>query len=148
MITYPLEFPVDAVMKSGIQSRWLTHTHSQEGSLTCAIPSEFEGPGGGYSPEDFFAMAAANCFCATFKVIAEKSRVEYEGLTVAGRLTVDRDEGGRPWMKSMRIEVTVAAGGGDPGRIERVLEKTAQSCLVIHSLKTAVTFDFKVLGTS
>ncbi len=148
MITYPLEFPVDSVMTSGIHSRWSTHTPSQEGAVICAIPAEFEGPGGGYSPEDFFAMAAANCFCATFKVIAEKSRVDFEGLSVTGRLTVDRDEGGRPWMKAMRIEVTVTAGKTDPGRIERVLEKTAQSCLVIHSLKTAVTFGFKVVGNA
>ncbi|MBC7691755.1 MAG: OsmC family protein [Methylotenera sp.] len=144
MITYPLDFPVEASTTAGTATTWTTRTPSLASFVPCAIPGEFGGPGGGYSPEDFFAMAAANCFCATFKVIAEKSKVSFEKLAIAGSLTVDRDPQGRPWMKAMRIEVTVHPGSTEPERIMRILEKTSQSCLVIHSLKTDVTFDFKI----
>jgi organic hydroperoxide reductase OsmC/OhrA len=143
MIQYPLQFPVKVVAEGGAQKPWVSSA-SLPSALACAVPAEFEGPGGGYSPEDFFALAVANCFAATFQVIAEKSRVPFTRLEIQGKLTVDRDEQGRPWMKHMLLEITVHAEGGDAGRIQRILEKTSQSCLVIHSVKTQVDFQFEV----
>jgi organic hydroperoxide reductase OsmC/OhrA len=143
MIQYPLSFPVKVEAAGGIQNGW-TSTASQGSELPCAIPPEFEGPGRGYSPEDYFALAIANCFVATFKVIAEKSKVGFEKIQVNGVLTADRNESGQPFMKSMKLEVQLDAGGGDPERLRRILEKTSQSCLVIHSVKTEVEFVFKI----
>ena len=146
MIHYPLHFPVQVMRASGTQNQWLSTASVQGagGELTCAIPPEFEGPGAGFSPEDFFALAVANCFVATFQVIAEKSKVQILSIGAKGLLSVDRDESGRPWMKKMKLEVMVDAGNSDSSRVLRVLEKTSQSCLVIHSIKTEVTFEFIV----
>jgi organic hydroperoxide reductase OsmC/OhrA len=143
MIQYPLYFQVESKAQRGIHSQWATLTPGNP-EAACAIPPEFEGPGGGYSPEDFFAMAMANCFVATFKVIAEKSKVEFESLRIAGRLTVDRNEKGQPWMAAIHLIVEVQPGATDPARIQRTLEKTSQSCIVAHSLKTPVSFEFKI----
>jgi uncharacterized OsmC-like protein len=106
---------------------------------------EFDGPGKGYSPEDFFGLAIVNCFAATFKVIAEKSRLSFDSLSVEGRLAVDRDEKGRPCMKSFLMDVKVSAGAnGNVDRILRVLDKTSESCIVVNSVKTEVRFSFAV----
>lgn len=147
MIQYPLKFLVSVQGARGAQSRWSSQASlpAPVGILACAIPSEFEGPGGGYSPEDFFALAVANCFVATFQVIAEKSKVQVGETRVSGLLTVDRDTNGRPWMKEMSLQVSVDRGESDPARVQRVLEKASQSCLVVHSIKTEVSFQFEVL---
>jgi len=145
MIHYPLEFQVEARTEGGIAQPWTTRVPSSDADLVCAIPSEFEGPGGGYSPEDFFARAAAKCFCATFKVIAEKSRVTFGELRVQGRVTVDRDEKGRPWVSALHLVARCHRGPGESERLLRVLEKTSQSCIVLHSLKTQVSFEFEII---
>jgi organic hydroperoxide reductase OsmC/OhrA len=115
MIRYPLEFNYTA--SASKDPAWTTQ--APEGrAASCAVPPEFEGPGGGFSPEDFFGLALLNCFMGTFKVIAEKSRVEFESLTASGTLTVDRDSEGKPWMSAFEI----------------------RACIVAHSVKTRVTF--------
>lgn len=144
MIQYPLQFKVKAKAPAGIAGTWTTESPGLP-VLTCAIPTEFQGPGGGFSPEDFYAMAVANCFVATFKVIAEKSKVEFESLEIQGSLHVDRDEAGRPWMKSVMLDIHVKKGSADRERLDRTLIKASQSCLVEYSIETDVQFQFQII---
>lgn len=142
-----MRFDVLSEANTGIQSTWKTgpiHENQAPVWMSGAIPPEFEGPGGGYSPEDFYALALANCFIATFKVIAEKSKLVYSQIKAQGQLTVDRDEKGVPWMKSFSLQV-VLIGATDPERALRLLEKSSQSCMVLNSVKTEKTFDFKLV---
>ena len=75
MVKYPMSFKAQAHSPAGIQSPWSSKAEAMpEKPLTLAIPPEFEGPGGGFSPEDLYLLALENCFVATFKVFAEKSR--------------------------------------------------------------------------
>jgi organic hydroperoxide reductase OsmC/OhrA len=143
MIQYPLHFQIESAAKEGIQSLWTSTASGQ--SATCAIPPEFEGPGGGFSPEDFFGLAAVNCFVATFKVIAEKSRLSFESIRVSADLKVDRNEKGQPWMAELAFKVQVKPGSADRERLERALQKASGACLVLHSLKTAVNFDIQFI---
>jgi organic hydroperoxide reductase OsmC/OhrA len=146
MIHYPLSFKVSSSATHGIQANWSTRAESMSDPVSMAIPPEFEGPGGGFSPEDIYAFALMNCFIATFKVIAEKSKLEYRSLTTEGTLTVDRNESGVPWMKSLHLKVQVA-GARDGERVKRLLEKTSQSCMILNSVKTEKTFEFVVTGS-
>lgn len=108
-----------------------------------AIPPEFEGPGGGFSPEDLYAMALSNCFVATFKVIAERSRVTFGEIRTRSRLIVDRDEAGRPWMSKLELQIEVTEAK-DVDRMRRLLEKTSGQCMILNSVKTEIVFDFLV----
>ena len=144
MIQYPLKFKFTSHASSGVKSLWSSNTQDG-GNLACAIPPEFEGPGGGYSPEDFFGLAVMNCFIATFKVIAERSKLLFLAIDAQGELTVDRDEKGAPWMSAMSVQIKLQLEGGqDQGRAQHLLEKTAASCLVARSIKTDVRFYFEV----
>lgn len=143
MIQYPLRFTASSQATSGIASPWNTRVGDGR-EANCAIPPEFEGPGGGYSPEDFYALAIANCFVATFKVFAEKSKIIFESLGIDGVLTVDKNDAGHPWLKAMALQVRLSVPGGDRERIERLLTKASQSCLVANSIKTEVTFQFNL----
>src|SRR5690606_21420737 len=97
MKQYPLVFEVSAESNSGIQSLWESTAPGNK-SITMSIPPEFDGPGGGFSPEDLYAMALQNCFLATFKVIAEKSNLLFQRIQIQTSLSVDRNENGKPWM--------------------------------------------------
>lgn len=150
MVHYPLEFKVSSQGPSGTSTPWETlvpGTGLAGQTLTAAIPPEFAGPGGGYSPEDFYALALINCFIATFKVIAERSKLDYQSIQASGTLTVDRDEKGAPWMKHFLLEVDLG-GAVDPERAGRLLEKASQSCLILNSVKTEKEFRFRVGGLS
>ena len=111
--------------------------------MTCAIPPEFQGPGGGASPEDLYALALANCFVATFKVFAEKSSAGFVSLLADGCLTLDRDEKGVPWMSRFHLKLRIE-GAADAARIRTLLEKTSRSCMILNSVRTEKTFEFEV----
>ena len=137
-----MTFNVDAETSEGIQSLWTTK--SKEGAITCAIPPEFEGPGGGQSPEELFSLALLNCFFATFKVFAEKSKLAYRSLRASGILTVDKNEQGQPCMKHFSIKVTLEADA-DRERCMRILEKTSKSCMILNSVVTTKEFTFSIV---
>ncbi len=143
MIKYPLVFHAQAKSASGINSRWETSAPSLEQNLLSAIPPEFQGPGGGYSPEDFYALALCNCFIATFKVFAEKSNLAFSSLNVGLELSVDRDDKGMPWMARAHLSANLV-GVDSKEKAERLLEKTSKGCLVLNSVKTEKTFTFNV----
>ncbi|MEI7974179.1 MAG: OsmC family protein [Bdellovibrio sp.] len=143
MIQYPLSFQVEAQTEAGIQQTWQTQTLGTGDSLRAAIPPEFQGPGGGYSPEDFYALALANCFVATFKVFAEKSKLAFSSLKISLKLEVDRNEKGAPWMSRAHLQAHLK-GVESEERALHLLQKTSQSCLVLNSVKTEKSFDFQV----
>lgn len=143
MIKYPLYFKAQSQSPAGIQTQWTTSVSPFILDLACAIPPEFEGPGNGYSPEDFFLLAATNCFIATFKVFAEKSRLQYENLTIESQLIMDRNESGIPWMKSVLLRVNLVK----PNQLDqakRLMVKVSQNCFVLNSLKSEKTFELAI----
>jgi len=143
MITYPMSFFTTASSKSGTSTLWTTNAKTESKIITMAIPPEFAGPGQGNSPEDLYAMALQNCFIATFKVFAEKSKLNYESIQVESELIVDRDDKGRPWMSKVKLNITLES----PQNIDnakRILEKTSQNCMILNSVKTDKEFHFVI----
>lgn len=144
MKQYPLKFTVTAESASGITPSWSTTAAAWNHSVPMSIPPEFDGPGEGFSPEDIYAMALQNCYIATFKVFAEKSRLQYEKVNVKTVLEVDRDEKGRPWMARAHFDVSLS-GTQQKENALRIMEKTSQSCMILNSVLTAKTFQFEVV---
>lgn len=143
MLQFPMKFLVQSTSAAGTQTAWTTKAKSFDCKVPMAIPPEFEGPGNGLSPEDIYAMALENCFIATFKVFAEKSKLQYERVSIESVLEVDRDEK-RPWMARIHLHVSLV-GSDQKENAHRILEKTAQSCMILNSVKTEKTFQFDVL---
>jgi organic hydroperoxide reductase OsmC/OhrA len=144
MLKYPMKFSVLSEGPSGIQTAWITKAKSYDHEVPVAIPPEFEGPGTGLSPEDLYAMALQNCYIATFKVFAEKSRLYYDTIVVEAVLEVDRNEKGQPWMARLHLHVTLT-GANQKESAQRVLEKTTQSCMILNSVNTQKTFQFDLV---
>jgi organic hydroperoxide reductase OsmC/OhrA len=141
MIKYPISFHTTAEAKPGIQTAWdLTN---QDFKSQCAIPPEFEGPGGALSPEDLFAQALTNCFVATFKVYAEKSKLEFKDLRVQSELVVDLDDEKKPVMKRCQLNATIS-GAKNPDRIKMIAERAFKSGFILNSVKTETHFNLNL----
>lgn len=141
MIQYPIQFSTKATALCGMSTSW--KVRSSDFEMEIAIPPEFEGPGGTWSPEDLFAQALTNCFLATFKVLAEKSKVTYEGISVTGELTVERDEMKRPIMKAFHFLIQLNSPS-DVERAKRLAEKALQSGFILKSVKTEISHELVV----
>lgn len=142
MTNYPIAFQARAKSPAGIESSW--KSESQNISNICAIPAEFEGPGGGLSPEDLFAQALTNCFIATFKVYAEKSKLQFVDVSVQTELIVDLNEFQKPVMRKCSLNVTIT-GGEKPERIKIIAEKAFKSGFIINSVKTEMSMKLELL---
>ncbi len=140
-ITYPISFFASAQAPAGIQSLW--NTESQNLKTNCAIPPEFEGPGGALSPEDLFAQALTNCFIATFKVYAEKSKINFTQVTTQAELIADLNELNKPVMKKFLLHVRIS-GCDNPARVKTIADKAFSSGFILNSVKTELSLDLQI----
>jgi organic hydroperoxide reductase OsmC/OhrA len=119
---------------------------SQNLEVPCAIPPEFEGPGGALSPEDLFAQALTNCFLATFKVYAEKSSIQFSQVSATSELIVDLDENKKPIMKKFILNVEIS-GCENAVRTRAIAERAFASGFILNSVKTELHFNLNILNT-
>jgi organic hydroperoxide reductase OsmC/OhrA len=142
MSAFPKIFKVESSGESGVQSTWMNQLKDKPSSpIVMAIPPEFEGPGGTYSPEDLYALSLLNCYLATFKFIAEKSKLSYKKIDAEATLYVDRGDEKAPWMERILLSITLS-GCADKTRSLNMLEKTKAHCMILNSVKTKVDFEF------
>ena len=141
MITYPISFTAKAESSSGIQTPWKIESQNLE--IGCAIPTEFEGPGNALSPEDLFAQALTNCFLATFKVFAEKSKLNFNHITAESELVVDYDANKRPVMKKFVLKSAIV-GADNPERARTIANRAFSSGFILNSVKTELSLELQI----
>ena len=121
-----------------------TSTTPEDRKLEYSVPKEFGGPGSGFSPEDIYISALANCYVATFKVIAANSKVDFTSLDTTGELTLDVNaETKKPWMSQAKLNVLVKTTG-DIEKVERFANRVTSQCLILNSVKTEVIVSVRV----
>ena len=143
MIKFPLKFEVSAASPQGANTKWQGGT-AHLPSITCAIPPEFMGPGGGYSPEDLFALSLLNCLIATFKVYAEKSRVTFQEIKGRIDLTLDKIAGESGFAMTQADVFFDLTGVSDKDRAKKLLDQAIKDCAVSNSIKTGKTFHINI----
>lgn len=143
MISYPVVFQSKTEASSGLGGSWpvIASTNTAE----CAVPREFGGSGAAFSPEDFFALAVANCFVATFKVYAQASRLSFGNVHVTCDLVVDRDESQQPVMKSCTLNIDII-DAEKPDRIRTIAEKALRCGFILNSVKTEVKPQLRIFS--
>lgn len=129
-----LVFEVEATSPAGIQTTWKSKASTQD-EVICAIPPEFAGPGGGFSPEDFFAMSALNCVIATFKVYAEKSGQTFDKVQGSIKATMGKDPKEKCFCVTnldFRIDIT---GASDVEKVKATMQQAFKECAICASVK-------------
>lgn len=143
MAKFPMKFEVEANASSGINTPWTSQTDLLP-PIPNAISPEFKGPGGGYSPEDLFALAVINCVIATFKVYAEKSNLSFQSLTGKASLTVDKFPAGEGFGMT-QIDITLEIRNvQDHDTAKKLMEAAIKDCAVSNSIKSGKTFHIHI----
>ncbi|MDE0411866.1 MAG: OsmC family protein [Gammaproteobacteria bacterium] len=117
--------------------------------LEVAAPSQFDGPGDKWSPEDLLVACAADCLILTFRAVANASKLNWETLTCEVTGTLDMVE---RVVQFTHLQIH-AALTIDPqenqDKAKRVLEKAEKNCLITNSLtaSTELTTTITISGS-
>jgi len=144
MASYPLEFTVSANSAAGMASTWQSKSPESETALEIAIPKEFDGPGGAWSPEGLFAAALGNCFIATFKVLAQMSKLDFKEIKIDISLEIAPNEEKKLWVPKAHLKAWLSEPS-NPDRALQLMEKASKSCLIMNSVKTEKTSEFFIV---
>ena len=138
-MNFPIEFNVSCSSISGISLSWKSKYDG--GLIKCSIPNCFEGPGDGASPEDFYALALLNCFIATFKIYAEKSKLSYEKIEGNAKLAVEKNSSNFPSLGKVILNFYLFSVDKQD-RAERILNKVKSQSILINSVKSKVEINW------
>lgn len=143
MIKFPLTFEVFSEATSEINSLWQGGSNGLP-NVPCAIPREFHGPGGGYTPQDFFALAQLSCTIAMFKVMCEKSGVTFKSLIAKAKLVMDQDpDTCELFIKQIDFSFEIK-GASDKQKLKKLLESSLNKGPICGAVKTPKTVKLSV----
>ena len=107
-------------------------------TINFASPPEFQGEPGLWTPEHLLVASVATCFLATFRAIAENSKLQVARLEVEAEGLLEKQEGGFRFTQILvRPRLTIAEAA-DEERAQRMLEKAERACLITRSLSSHV----------
>jgi len=139
---FPISFKVSAKASKGIGSSWNSIVEGLDTVNSC-IPKEFGGPGDGYSPEDFFALAVLNCIIATFKVYVEHSNLSFERLEAGAEAKMEKHSDNYLFISHINIKIDIT-GASDKEKIKATLDKAIKDCAISNSVKSGKTYDINI----
>jgi organic hydroperoxide reductase OsmC/OhrA len=135
-------FTVTAKTLSGVPVSWETEIESGD-RLEVSVPSAFQGPGVGYSPEDLYVLSLLNCWFATFKVIAAKSKFEFETLEGTATITTGKNAEGLLWIPKMHVDL-ILTSPSDADKAQRLLDMASKHCLILNSVNTEKSWNLEI----
>ena len=112
--------------------------------LTTAVPPEFGGPGGHWSPETLQVAAALDCFVLTFRGLARVARVAWTSLECDATGMLDRLDGKMQFTNFVIRAYLTVPEGTSVQDAQRVLRRADDTCLIASSLKGLMRLEFEV----
>lgn len=140
MVNYPVDFEAKAEASQDSDDWSLATLEGLETEMS--TPEDFGGDSENPSPEDLFNASLSSCILATFKITAERKDLDYQKITVNSKTSLDRNEDGRPVMKSAELQVEVK-GVSDIELAKEVARITEKNCFIHNAVKTDVNTDFE-----
>ncbi|MDG0992192.1 OsmC family protein [Luminiphilus sp. nBUS_16] len=135
----PLPHHYTAIASGDKADSHITVTASGLPDLTTNAPAEFGGPGNQWSPESLLMAAVADCFVLTFRAIAQASKLQWDQIQCQATGTLDRIDR-KPQFTEIQLHVTVTPQGDiSAERVQRLLEKAEDGCLITNSLSATVS---------
>jgi organic hydroperoxide reductase OsmC/OhrA len=113
-------------------------------SLSITAPIEFEGPEGDWSPETLLVASVASCFLLSFRAIARGSKLEWNSLSCDVVGVLDRIEKELLFTEFHLSAKLTTDNAGDNERIERLLKRAEETCLISSSLKASTSLTIEV----
>src|SRR5438105_7330833 len=114
-------------------------------TINFAAPPEFGGEPGLWTPEHLLLSAVSTCFVATFRAVAEASKLEFQGMEVDVEGAIEKQEGGyRFTTLTVRPTVTIHHEE-DRERTGRLLEKAERICLIARSILATIVLEANII---
>ena len=131
------QFSVDVEWKGGLTGE--VAAAGVDASVGMAVPAEFGGPGGAWTPEHFYAAGINTCIMATFLSIAQASKFEFVSYSCQATATMDKTaEGLRMTAVALEPRVVVQREE-DKDRALRMVTKAEAMCPISHSTTAQVS---------
>ena len=118
--------------------------------LRVQLPLTFDGPTNGndlekfLTPEHLFLSAVSSCFMTTFLVISKNSNLAYINISIDTDSVIDTPNGKKMAEIIQNITLTISEGVSEKKAL-KVLEITANYCILGNSVKSKVTNNYKVV---
>jgi peroxiredoxin-like protein len=114
-------------------------------TINFAAPPEFGGEPGLWTPEHLLLASVSTCFVATFRAVAEASKLEFGGMEVAVEGRIEKLEGGFRFTKIVLKPLLSLHDEKDRERAGRLLEKAERICLISRSLACTILLEAKIV---
>lgn len=76
------DYPVSVQWAGGRDGHGTVSSKHSGTKIAIAVPPEFQGPGGGASPEELLTSAIASCYTITFGIIATNRKIPVTSIAV------------------------------------------------------------------
>ena len=113
-------------------------------TINFAAPPEFGGEPGLWTPENLLLGAVVTCYVATFRAIAEASKLFFSGMDVFGEGTIEKQDGGLRFTRILLRPVVTIEREDDRERTQKLIEKAERTCLISRSLLCGVSVEAKI----
>lgn len=113
-------------------------------ALEVAIPPEFNGHSGIWSPESMLVSSVASCIMTTFIAIAEASKFSFSGYESTAKGILEKTDAGYRFT-SIDVAVTLTVASGEESKGERLLAKAEQNCFISKSVNADVHLKSEVV---
>ena len=134
-ISKDFRFPVSVVL----EGERITEVSAPDlETITVAVPPEFHGPPGHWSPEHLLVASAATCYVVTFSAIAERSGIPVHSLAVTATGHVARRDDGRMGFVAVELTPRILTEPAHLAAAERTAHSAETACLVSRALSVPV----------
>jgi len=108
--------------------------------IEVATPPEFpQGIAGIWSPEHLLVAAVNSCLMTTFLAIADNSKLNFVSFTSKATGKLEKTSAGYQITEVILSPHVTISREEDRTRMERVLQKSEEACLITNSIKSKVT---------
>jgi len=112
--------------------------------IEVACPPEFGGHEGIWSPEDLFVASVEVCLMTTFLWLANKEKIHINSYVSNARGIVEIVEN-IPKITTVKVKINARIKSeNDRGKIEKIVSKLKQGCLVSNSINTKITIKSEI----
>jgi peroxiredoxin-like protein len=135
------DYPVAVEWNGGREGKGRVSAEHSGVSLDIAVPPEFQGPGGGTSPEELLTSAITSCYSMTFGIIAANQRVPVQSLKVEATGQVEQNGPSFKYTSiTIRPQITLAADATDEQvkKAEDVAHKADAYCIITNAVRNNV----------
>ncbi|MHB8634920.1 MAG: OsmC family protein [Fimbriimonadaceae bacterium] len=135
------EYPISLEWSGGREGHGAAVAENSGSTFNLAVPSEFQGAGGGTNPEELLTTAISACYTITFGIIAANRKLPIESIDVTATGVVEQN-GASFVYKSIAVQpvITLATDASEEqvAQAEDMAHKADSYCIVTNAVRGKV----------